>query len=320
MPLITNAQEAKFIYQKAALNNFSLPAFNAENIRTVEAILQAASEFSNEYYLKNMPVIIAFTAHYHARQQLIYYTSLTDVEEGYLAIKSDILRLTRKGGPYDKLNVMVHLDHAHPVEDRKIIEDGVGFLSGVMYDCSHLPLSENIKLTAAFVEQFKEKLVIEGAVDEIPESGNSIIDDELTKAGDAERYVKETKVDLIVCNLGTEHRATLANRKYNGKRAIEISKKVGKILALHGTSSLRYNELKDLAADGVIKVNIWTKIEETGGQALARDTVKHVKELLSEKPPLEFLTESHRRYEVWMPAVVERIKNYLKLLGCERLK
>jgi len=319
MSLITNVKEAGCIYRDAALRNLSLPAFCAENIQTIEAVLQAANEFSEEYYLKDVPIIIAFTGHYRARQQLSLYTSLKNIEEGYSAIKSDILRLTRKGGPYDKLKVMVHLDHAHPVEDRKIIEDGIGFFSSVMYDCSYLPLVENAKLTAAFVHRFRDKLVIEGAVDEILESGQTV-NPELTKAEDAEWYVKETGVALAVCNLGTEHRATLADRKYNGQRAREISKRVGKILVLHGTSSLGDNELRDLAVDGVVKVNIWTRLEETGGQALAKDTVEHAKELLSERPPLRLLTESHRRYEVWMPAVVRLIKNYLKILGYEKLK
>ncbi len=319
MPLVTDVKESRAIYQNAALHNLSLPTFCAENIQTIEAILQATDEFGEEYHLRNVPIIIAFTGHYHARQQLFLYTSLKNIEEGYLAIKNDILRLTRKGSPYDKLKVMVHLDHAHPIEDRKIIEDGIGFLSGVMYDCSYLPLAENAKLTTAFVHQFRDKLVIEGAVDEISESDETV-NPELTRAEDAEWYVKETGVDLIVCNLGTEHRATIAKRKYNSQRAREISKRVGKILVLHGTSSLSDNELKDLATDGVVKVNIWTRLEEIGGQALAKDTAEHAKELLSEKPPLQLLTESHRRYKIWMPAVVKLIKNYLKILGYAKLK
>ena len=319
MSLITNVEEVRSIYQEAALRNLSLPTFCAENIQTIEAILQATDEFGEEYQLKHVPIVIAFTGHYHGRQQLANYTSLRNIEEGYLAIKSDILRLTRKDGPYNGLRVMVHLDHAHPVKDRSIIEDGIGFFASVMYDCSHLALAANAKLTAAFVRQFRDKLLIEGAVDEILESGQTV-KSELTRAEDAERYVHETGVDLIVCNLGTEHRATMADRKYNGQRAREISKKVGKILVLHGTSSLSNKEIGSLANDGVVKVNIWTRLEETGGQALARDVADHMKELLSPKPPLDLLTESHRRNEVWMPAVVKLIKNYLKILGYERLR
>ncbi len=41
MSLITNVKEAGCIYRDAALRNLSLPAFCAENIQTIEAVLQA---------------------------------------------------------------------------------------------------------------------------------------------------------------------------------------------------------------------------------------------------------------------------------------
>jgi fructose-bisphosphate aldolase class II len=317
--LVTDVNEARGLYREAGRCGFSIPALCAENTQTIEAILRAADESGREYGIGNVPIVIAFTAHYHARQQLSLYTALGDIEEGFLAIKDDILRLTRKGGPYDSLKVMVHLDHAHPEHDRSIIERGVGFFSSVMYDASHLPLAENARLTAAFTREFKGRFVIEGAVDEIFESGETV-EDGLTKAEDAERYVKETGVDLIVCNLGTEHRASAADRKYRGDRAREISGRVGKMLVLHGTSSLNSGEMKTLADDGVIKVNIWTRLEETGGRAVARDIVDHADQLLSERPPLALFTESHRRYDVWMPAVVKLLKDYLRILGYERMK
>ncbi|MFH1073781.1 MAG: class II fructose-bisphosphate aldolase [Candidatus Firestonebacteria bacterium] len=318
MSLVTNPEEARWIYQTAARRGVCLPNFCAENIQTLEAILQAAKEFSEEHKVKGLPVIIAFTANYHERQQLKLYTGLNNIDEGFLAIRSDIVRLTRAGGPYEKLKVMVHLDHSHPVKDKEIIRKGQGFFSSVMYDCSYLPIEENMKRTADFVRKYKKVFVIEGVVDEIIESGKDKIKDKLTEPEEAGRYVEKTGVDLIVCNLGTEHRATLADKKYNCERARQISGKVGKILVIHGTSSLKDSELVSFADDGIVKVNIWTKLEKTGGQAVANEIVKHSCEILSARPALSMLTESHRRYEVWIPAVVNLIKNYLNIFGAKK--
>ena len=41
-------------------------------------------------------------------------------------------------------------------------------------------------------------------------------------------------------------------------------------LVLHGTSSLSEDQMHDLAADGVIRVNMWTRIVREAGQVAAQ--------------------------------------------------
>lgn len=146
----------------------------------------------------------------------------------------------------------------------------------------------------------------------------------------------------MVCNLGTEHRATVAEVFYRADRAREIRDLVGPRLVLHGTSSLKEEDLYRLAEDGIAKVNIWTIVEKSGGQALAQDSLEHLPEILAQeemshfrdkgvitedyysssqgrKPSLAYLTVAHRRNEVWMPTVVKVMESYFRAFGYKRL-
>ena len=114
-------------------------------------------------------------------------------------------------------------------------------------------------MTARYVEQVRGKVLVEGCVDEITES-QAGIKNEITTVEQAKRFVDETGVGLIVANLGTEHRATAAERHYHSSRAKEITDAVGKILVLHGTSCLKDEDLAKLPQDGIIKVNIYMKM------------------------------------------------------------
>jgi fructose/tagatose bisphosphate aldolase len=212
-----------------------------------------------------------------------------------------------------------------------------------MYDASTLPFDENIRRTAEFVETNRNRVTIEGAVDEIVSAGG-VPQDSLCTVERAQRFLRETGVDLIVPNVGTEHRSTVEKARYHGDLAQEISNAVGKILALHGTSSLGTRDIERLKNDGIIKVNIWTRLERIGGQAAARYTLRQIGSILEENeidelvaegllgpavkdpvrierdwggrvgPKLESVAEVARR-EVWVQAVTPVIREYLHAFG-----
>lgn len=342
MALVTDIEEALAIYHKAAQRGVCIPAFNSENPETTLAILWAAREMGEELDIPNPPVTLSFTANYEPRSNLLNYTSVPDMYEGFLALKDDVLCLSREDGPFGQVKLMVHLDHAHPDKDLEVLKWGRGFISGVMYDCSHLSLKENMARTTDFVKHSRGQFLVEGAVDEIYEYGSGVLKNEPTDPQVAKRYMEQTGVAFIVCNLGTEHRATVAEVFYHADRAQEIRDLVGPRLVLHGTSSLKEEDLYRLAEDGIAKVNIWTRVEKSGSQALARDSLEHLPEILDQeemshlrdkrvitedyysssqgrKPSLDYLTVAHRRNEVWMPTVVKVMKSYFRALGYERL-
>ena len=75
--------------------------------------------------------------------------------------------LTAPGGPFDNVDVLIHLDHVQFDDDAELLEWDLSQFSSIMYDASKLPLDENISKTAEFVKRQKGVLMIEGACDEI---------------------------------------------------------------------------------------------------------------------------------------------------------
>ena len=174
------------------------------------------------------------------------------------------------------------------------------------------------------------------------ESGSDSEKNEPTTVEQAQKFLSRTGVDIIVPNVGTEHRATVDQVKYQSRRAKEISSAVGKILCLHGTSSVKPDDLPKLPVDGFIKINIYTTLAVNGGQALAKQLLdslgnmfnsKQLEELVQQgilgqavlsedygrtqppiKPKLAFVTNPPRR-DAWFSAVRDRCYHFLKIFN-----
>lgn len=230
----------------------------------------------------------------------------------------------------------MHLDHAQPGDDDWIFKENKDFISSIMYDCSCHSLNDNIKMVKDFVKKHKKDFVIEGCVDEIYDYSVSNekleVKDVITEVNDVEIYFKETGVDLLVANLGTEHRRTeSALKKYHRDAAQKIRDKIGRQLVLHGASSLSYTESKNLPQDGIVKVNIWTILEVNPSRVMADKIIKNIDKMLlkesieklvnegflnkkvlnkGREPSLDFLTEKYRRDDIFIPAIVKQVKNY----------
>jgi fructose/tagatose bisphosphate aldolase len=272
MPLILDRKKVLDIYDEAGQKRWVIPTFNSENLTTTEAILSAAYEYSKKIGQPDLPVTIGITNQYSHRSQSVYYTHTRLWDIGLKLFLADIEVLTGKGSPFEKLNVMIHLDHIQWDSDKLLLEWDMNMFSMIMYDASALPFDENIKLTAEFVEKHRHEIVIEGACDEIVDATGDTRSD-LTTPEQAIKYLNETRSDFIVANLGTEHRASAADLKYHGDLAREISKLTGTKLVLHGTSSVSNDQVKNLFADGIAKVNIWTILERNSAPVLFEDMV-----------------------------------------------
>ncbi len=340
MPIIKEGSHAREVFNKATASNSALPCFCTESVYTTEAIFRGAKTFKDEKKINGrLPVIIAFTASYEDRQQLKNYTGLADFREGLLAVKADIERLARPDGPYHDLDVIVHLDHAQPGQDDWIVEENQDFISSVMWDCSHYSMDENMQMMKTFIAKYKNRFIIEGAVDEIynydANNQRTGVIDNITDPSTAERYVAETGADLIVANVGTEHRRTEGTVKYHREEALAISQKTGRRLVLHGTSSLKEKELESLAADGFVKVNLWGNLEARPGKRMAETLIRELEHELSSdkieklindgilhpdmlkkdfKPSIHYLTEKYRRDEVYLPEAAGIVKRFYEIL------
>jgi fructose-bisphosphate aldolase class II len=189
---------------------------------------------------------------------------------------SDLELLTSINSPYGKLRVMVHLDHVQPEINGDFLSQwNMDKFSSIMYDASTLSLKENTLKTASFVEQNKNLILIEGACDEINARADNYTTPEM-----AEDYFRDTGVDIIVANLGTEHRADAATLKYQNDLARKITHRIGGRLCLHGTSSVTKDNLKELFHDGIRKVNIWTALERDTTPVLFREMMENASKVV----------------------------------------
>lgn len=282
MPLITAREAVLDVHAQAAQNKWVIPTICSENLTTTEAILSAALQHSRTINRPDIPIAVAITNMYSHRGQSVNYTHTKRWDIGLRLFLKELEVLTGKGSPFERLRVMVHLDHTQWDTDEDLLRWDMRQFSSIMYDASHLPLEENIKKTARFVEENGDKIVVEGACDEIVDAtGNETGD--LTTPENAAKYLNHTNVDFIVANLGTEHRANTADLVYQGSLAKQIAEQTGTRLVLHGASSVSESQIKNLFNDGIAKVNIWTRLERDSSPVLFEDMVINASKIIGKE-------------------------------------
>lgn len=272
MAIIRGRKAVLGIYEEAARRRWVLPCFCSENLTTTEAVLEGARLRGEALGISDVPVIVAMTCRYDHRTQAQFYTHTRKWEVGLKLFMSDLEVLVGPGGPYEKLRVMVHLDHIQFDDDAELLAWDLGRFSSIMFDASKAPFEENMRLTSRFVKERGSEIVVEGACDEIVDA-TGIERSEPTDGAKAAEYVERTGVDLIVANLGTEHRASSKSLRYLGNKAREVKARIGERIVLHGASSVPGDQIAHLIDDGVVKVNLWTALERDSTPALLRDMV-----------------------------------------------
>ncbi len=274
MPLITDRKKVLEVYEKAADRRWVVPTFCSENLTSTEAVLCAAKEYGERIGVEDLPVTLAITNLYSHRSQTLNYTHSGRWEIGLKLFMSDIKILCGKDSPYSRLKVMIHLDHIIPDRDHELLKWDMKQFSSIMFDASSMPFEKNIEATAAFVAAHGREIVVEGACDEIIDAGGNEAN-RPTSPENAEKYLRRTRADMIVANLGTEHRASAADLKYRGDIARKIKKRIGGKIVLHGCSSVSADQITKLFDDGVCKVNIWTAIERDSVPALLEEMARN---------------------------------------------
>jgi len=189
---------------------------------------------------------------------------------GFLSIMKQLYVLAGDPrSPYYNVQVLPHLDHADPVRDKWALTSGTEFLSSVMFDAQRYPLSQNIELTIDYVRNYRDTVMIEGIMDELSVFEGRMKEDkhEEDYHNRAFDYVKKTGVDFLVADLGTEQQSRgIGMSRYLKQRARNIHKIFSdKILVLHGTSCLSPEEIYSLPDDGILRVNMWTRIAREAG-------------------------------------------------------
>ena len=268
MALITDRAMVEGIMQDARRDCVSVAMFCSASAWNNEAILMAAQRFGRKHGIKHVPVIVGMTGSYTHMPQCKRATRSGDLKAGFLSIIKSLEALTgEKDSPFYDLLVIPQLNHGDPVADKWIFEEGIRYLAGVMFDCQRYSYEENVQMTSEYVKRFGGRVMVEAAMETLSVIGTkaaAVKDEHYVE--NAVAYAKKTGTDFLVADLGTEQQSTGTEAVYLKDRAKMLTEALGsKMLVLHGVSSLKPDQIKGLAEDGVVKVNMWTRIVREAG-------------------------------------------------------
>lgn len=235
---------------RAHKENWALGAFNTSNLEMTQAIawgLRAA----------RAPGII------QTSEATIRYAGLVTIRDIIRDIAASV-----------DVPIVLHLDHGKSLDTvRACIEAGYG---SVMFDGSTLPLEENIARTKDVVAFAHTRGVcVEGEVGQIlrtdgPRAGAvASAEQGLTDPAEAERFVRETTVDLLAVAVGTLHGSFQGKEGIRFARLADIAQAVSVPLVLHGASGVPDAEILRALNYGIVKVNIDTELREVFRDTLA---------------------------------------------------
>ena len=277
----------KFV-QAARDNGYAVGGFNTNNLEWTQAILRAAEA-------KKAPVLIQ--------------TSMGAAKYmgGYKVARNLIANLVESMGI--TVPVAIHLDHGHYEDALECIR--VGYTS-VMFDGSHLPVEENLKLAKDVVEKAHAKgISVEAEVGTIGGEEDGIIGDgELAPIEDAKAMV-ETGIDFLAAGIGNIHGPYPANWK--GLHLDHLQKLTEAVpgfpIVLHGGSGIPDEQIQAAIKLGVAKVNVNTECQIAFANAtrkFARDYEANEAEYDKKKlfDPRKFLADGVKAIQA---SVEERI-------------
>ena len=277
----------KFV-QAARDNGYAVGGFNTNNLEWTQAILRAAEA-------KKAPVLIQ--------------TSMGAAKYmgGYKVARNMIANLVESMGI--TVPVAIHLDHGHYDDALECIEAGY---TSIMFDGSHLPVEENLKLAKDVVEKAHAKgISVEAEVGTIGGEEDGIIGDgELAPIEDAKAMV-ETGIDFLAAGIGNIHGPYPAN--WEGLDLDHLQKLTealpGFPIVLHGGSGIPDEQIQAAIKLGVAKVNVNTECQIAFANAtrkFARDYEANEAEYDKKKlfDPRKFLADGVKAIQA---SVEERI-------------
>ena len=277
----------KFV-QAARDNGYAVGGFNTNNLEWTQAILRAAEA-------KKAPVLIQ--------------TSMGAAKYmgGYKVARNLIANLVESMGI--TVPVAIHLDHGHYEDALECIEAGY---TSIMFDGSHLPVEENLKLAKDVVEKAHAKgISVEAEVGTIGGEEDGIIGKgELAPIEDAKAMVA-TGIDFLAAGIGNIHGPYPANWK--GLHLDHLQKLTEAVpgfpIVLHGGSGIPDEQIQAAIKLGVAKVNVNTECQIAFANAtrkFARDYEANEAEYDKKKlfDPRKFLADGVKAIQA---SVEERI-------------
>lgn len=236
MALVTSKQ----LLDRAMKEKYAVPAFNANCLEMIPALIQAAEA-------ERAPLIVQIGKK---------YLSYAEPDE----IGAYALYLAKKAS----VPICIHLDHGADMEmAEKCIKAG---FTSIMYDGSSLPEKENIHNTREIVKMAESKgIPVEGEVgqvllaDDVNDYENL---DYLTDPEMAVRFVEQTGVSSVAVAIGNVHRMMRKEAHIDFKRICDIRKAVSIPLVVHGSSGISDEDVRKAVCCGINKINVATEFNK----------------------------------------------------------
>lgn len=229
----------KEILNRAFKEKYAVPQFNINNLEWVRAILEVAQE-------KGAPVILGVSG--GTVTHMCGFKTIHDVVVGV----GDYLGTT--------VPVVLHLDHGK-TKEACIGAIDAGF-SSVMFDGSHLPFEDNLRITKEIVEYAKPRGVsVEAELGTIAGSEDGIVNSHVIYADpeQCQTLVKQTGVDCLAAALGSTHGLYKGKAKLGFKEMEHISKLINIPLVLHGGTGISDEDMLKAIKLGTAKINVNTE-------------------------------------------------------------
>lgn len=275
--------------QEAQQNKVAIGHFNISNLEGFWSVVSGAKNL-------NVPIIIG----------------VSEGERDFVGVK-EIVSVVKAYRDSTGQAVFINADHTYSFERVKEAVDA-GFDS-VIFDGTELSIEDNIATTKKCVEYAKSvnpNILIEAEIGFIGKSSkllDSIPDGvgRLTSVEEAQKFVKETFVDLLAPAVGNIHGMVKGGEpNLNIERIKQISEAVKIPLVLHGASGNSVEDVTEAINSGVAIVHINTELRVAYRQGL----VKSLQEMPDEISPYKYLKGARNEMQ---KVVEEKIKLFNKI-------
>jgi fructose-bisphosphate aldolase, class II len=259
----------------ARTNGYAIPAFNAVNLETAQAIVGAAE-------LERAPVIVQIS------ENAARYAGI-----GLLSAIGRELRAQAS------VPVILHFDHAETLTIAK---------SALQHGFDMVMLEGGDLEMAAQVDQLRELAELAHAQNAAVEAEYEVVskgDRETTHAAidDLTAFAAATRCDALAVAIGSAHKQTDKTSALDLQRLEEIASVTPLPLVLHGASGVRESDLRRAIGLGIAKVNVATELA-----VVFTNAVRQALEDPKSNDPRKYLGAGR-------DAMTERARAVIRLLG-----
>ena len=231
---------ANEMLDKAREGHYAVGQFNINNLEWTKAILQTAQELQS-------PVILGVSE--GAGKYMCGYTTVVGMVKGMI----NELGIT--------VPVALHLDHGTYEGAKKCINAG---FSSIMFDGSHYPIEDNIRMTTELVNACHVLgISIEAEVGAIGGEEDGVIGRGECADPNECKMIADLGVDMLAAGIGNIHGVYPANWEgLSFETLAAVKEKVGDMpLVLHGGTGIPDDQVTKAISLGVAKINVNTECQ-----------------------------------------------------------